>query len=275
MFLLVPSLAILVTFTHYPALAALWTSLVTPGVGVSISQFETMVNDPVFGQALRNTALFALGTVPASMALALVMAVWVNRKLRGRGFLRLAYFTPAILPVVATASIWLFFFTPGYGPISRLVTTLGFADQNWLGDPSTVLPSLMVMNIWKEAGFLMIFYLAGLQSIPPELDEASGLEGGGSWYNFRRVTFPLLMPTTLFVSVISVAAALKSIDFLFIMTGGGPANASTLLLYYVYEVAFRYWDQPYASALTIVLIAILLSLTFLQLKVVDRRIHYR
>ena len=275
MFLLVPSLAILVTFTHYPALAALWTSLVTPGVGVSISQFETMVNDPVFGQALRNTALFALGTVPASMALALVMAIWVNPKLRGRGFLRLAYFTPAILPVVATASIWLFFFTPGYGPISRLVTTLGFADQNWLGDPSTVLPSLMVMNIWKEAGFLMIFYLAGLQSIPPELDEASGLEGGGSWYNFRRVTFPLLMPTTLFVSVISVAAALKSIDFLFIMTGGGPANASTLLLYYVYEVAFRYWDQPYASALTIVLIAILLSLTFLQLKVVDRRIHYR
>jgi sn-glycerol 3-phosphate transport system permease protein len=213
--------------------------------------------------------------VPTSMALAILMAVWVNNKLKGQSFLRLAYFTPTILPMVAVASIWLFFYSPGIGPIDQLLSAVGLPTRNWLGDPSTVLPALMVMMIWKQAGFFMIFYLAGLQNMSPELEEASTLEGASRWYHFRRVTFPLLMPTTLFVFVVAVTDAFKIIDHLFIMTGGGPNNASNLLLYYIYDTAFSFFDPSYAGALTMALVVILGLAAVLQFVVLERRVHYR
>jgi sn-glycerol 3-phosphate transport system permease protein len=209
------------------------------------------------------------------MALAILMAVWVNNKLRGKAFVRLAYFTPTILPMVAVASIWLFFYSPGIGPIDQLLNAVGIPTRNWLGNPDTVLPALMVMMIWKQAGFFMIFYLAGLQNMSPELEEASTLEGASRWYHFRRVTFPLLMPTTLFVFVVAVTDAFKLIDHLFIMTGGGPNNASNLLLYYIYDTAFSFFDPQYAGALTMALVVILGLAAIIQFTVLERRVHYR
>lgn len=273
--LVLPASVILVAFTHYPIIRAVLNSLRDTGGEITASNYGMMLSDPIFWKVVRNNLLFVAGTVPTSIALALLMATWVNGKLRGRGFLRLAYFTPAILPMVAVAAIWLFFYTPGYGPIDTVLQAVGIPTRNWLGDPSTVLPALMVMTIWKEAGFFMIFYLAGLQNLSLELEEASQLEGASRWYHFRRVTFPLLMPTTLFVLVIAITNSFKQIDFLFVMTDGGPNNASSLLLYYIYEVAFSFVDLKYAATLTVALVAILGVMAFGQFFVMDRRVHYR
>lgn len=273
--LLAPAFVVLIAFTHYPIIRSAISSTQERGGDVGVGQYERLLSDPVFWQVLKNNLLFALGTVPTSMALAILMACWVNTKLRGTSFLRLAYFTPTILPMVAVASIWLFFYSPGIGPVDQALSALGLPTTNWLGDPDTVLPALMVMMIWKQAGFFMIFYLAGLQNLSPELEEASKLEGASRWYHFRRVTLPLLMPTTLFVFVVAVTDAFKIIDHLFIMTGGGPNNASNLLLYYIYDTAFSFFDPSYAGALTMALVLILGIAAIVQFAVFERRVHYR
>jgi sn-glycerol 3-phosphate transport system permease protein len=152
---------------------------------------------------------------------------------------------------------------------------VGWPSHNWLGSRSTVMACLIAVAVWKEAGFFMIFYLAALQGIAPHLGEAAALEGAGRWYYFRRVTFPLLMPTTLFVLVNAVINSFRLVDHIVVMTRGGPDNASSLLLFYIYDVAFRFWDTGYAAALTMVLLAILAGLAVAQFVFLERRIHYQ
>ncbi len=279
--LLSPAMALLVLFTHYPAVANLWHSFFStpkgsrPAVWVGADNYVQLAEDPIFWQALTNNLWYALGTIPVSIALALLMAVWVHGKIAGRGFLRLAYFTPTVLPMIAVANIWLFFYTPEYGLLEQLTKGMGFASHNWLGSKSTALASLMVVTIWKEAGFFMIFYLAALQSMSPSLAEAAAIEGASRWHFFRRVTFPLLMPVTLFVLVNAVINAFRLVDHIVVMTRGGPDNATALLLYYIYESGFRFWDSAYAAALTMVLLAILGITALVQFFVLERRTHYQ
>jgi sn-glycerol 3-phosphate transport system permease protein len=173
------------------------------------------------------------------------------------------------------ANIWLFFYTPEYGLLERVLGAFGFGTHNWLGSKSTALVCVMAVTVWKEAGFFMIFYLAALQSMSPHLAEAAAIEGASRWHFFRRVTFPLLMPTTLFVLVNAVINAFRVIDHIVVMTRGGPDNATALLLYYIYEIGFRFWDPAYAAVLTIVLLAILAVAALVQFGVLERRIHYR
>jgi len=279
--LLLPSMALLALFTHYPAVATLWNSFhstpkgARPAVYVGIDNYRQLVDDPIFWQSLSNNLWFAIGTIPASIALALLMAVWVNGKVVGRGALRLAYFTPTVLPMIAVANIWLFFYTPEYGLLERVLGAFGFASHNWLGSKSTALACLMVVTIWKEAGFFMIFYLAALQSMSPNLAEAAAIEGASRWHFFRRVTFPLLMPTTLFVLVNAVINAFRLVDHVVVMTRGGPDNATSLLLFYIYEIGFRFWDSAYAAALTMVLLAVLSLAALAQFWFLDRKVHYQ
>lgn len=279
--LLTPAAILLIAFTHYPTIATVWESLYSKGSAIRPSKFlgagnyHSMMEDPIFWKVLGNNLWFALGTIPASIALAIAMALLVNKALPGRPFLRLAYFTPTILPMIAVANIWLFFYSPDIGLIDRVLGVFGFPGHNWLGDPDTVLPAIIVMTVWKEAGFFMIFYLAALQHLPPELEEAAKLEGASRWYYFRRVVFPLLMPTTLFVLINAVLNSFKLVDHLFVLTKGGPDNASNLLLYYIYENAFSYFDPNYAATLTVVLLGILAIMALFQFFVLDKRIHYR
>ena len=279
--LLLPAMSLLVLFTHYPAVANLWHSFHStsranhPSVFVGLDNYREMVEDPIFWRALKNNLWYAAGTIPLSIALAMLMAIWVNDRIPGRGILRLAYFTPTILPMIAVANIWLFFYTPEYGLLEQLTGWLGLASHNWLGTRGTALPALMVVAIWKEAGFFMIFYLAALQSMSPQLAEAAAIEGASRAYFFRRVTFPLLMPTTLFVLVNAVINAFRMVDHIVVMTRGGPDNATELLLYYIYEIGFRFWDSSYAAALTMVLLAILGVVAFLQFAFLERRTHYQ
>src|SRR3954462_15483460 len=279
--LLLPAATLLVAFTHYPAAATLIESFFSTGTAVRPSRFVGLANyagllgDPIFPQVMLNNVWFALGTIPASIALALLMAVWVNGALPGRAFARLAYFTPTVLPMIAVANLWLYFYTPQIGLLDKVSALFGAGSHNWLGDPRTVLGCLVAMTIWKEAGFFMIFYLAALQGLSPELGEAGRIEGASRWYFFRRVTLPLLMPTTLFVLVNATINAFKLVDHLFILTKGGPDNASNLLLYYVYQVAFSFFDMAYAATITAVLLFLLGTLAFVQFVLVEKRVHYR
>jgi sn-glycerol 3-phosphate transport system permease protein len=279
--LLLPAATLLALFTHYPAAANLWHSFYSTPRGsrppsfIGLDNYQQLIDDPIFWQALSNNLWYALGTIPLSIALALLMAVWVNERLPGRGFLRLAYFTPTVLPMIAVANIWLFFYTPGYGLLEQVSGYLGLASHNWLGNRSTALPALMLVTIWKEAGFFMIFYLAALQSMSPHLAEAAAIEGASRGYFFRRITFPLLMPTTLFVLVNAVINAFRLVDHIVVMTRGGPDNATALLLYYIFEIGFRFWDSSYAAALTMVLLTLLASVAIFQFVFLERRTHYQ
>jgi sn-glycerol 3-phosphate transport system permease protein len=279
--LLTPAAILLIGFTHYPAIATLVDSFFSTGTVVRPSRFvgfdnyAALLDDPVFWQVLGNNAWFALGTIPTAIAIAMVMALWVNEKLPARALVRMAYFTPTVLPMIAVANLWLFFYTPQIGMLDQVGALFGAPSHNWLGDPNLVLPATMVMVVWKEAGFFMIFYLAALQNLPPELQEAAKIEGASRWYFFRRVTFPLLMPTTLFVLVNATINSFKLVDHLFILTKGGPDNASSLLLYYVYQVAFSFFDTGYAATLTVVLLVLLALLAVVQFLMIEKRVHYR
>ncbi|BCX16608.1 MAG: ABC transporter permease [Geminicoccaceae bacterium] len=280
--LALPACVLLAAFTHWPAVASLIDSFWSTPRGRRPAQFvgfehyrRMLADDPIFLQVVWNNFLYALVTVPAAIGLALLMALLVNERIRARGLVRLAYFTPTVLPMVAAANIWLFFYTPGYGLLNQILSAFGLPDTNFLGSRDTALWSVMVVTIWKEAGFFMIFYLAALQAIPPVLEEAARLEGASHLVYLRRVALPLLMPTTLFVLVNALIGAFRVVDHVVAMTQGGPDNASALLLFYIYETAFRFWDTGYASALTVVLLLVLGGISIAQVRLLDRRIHYR
>ncbi len=279
--LFAPAAILLVAFTHYPTVATFINSLFTnksiirPSRFSGMDSYVSMIDDPVFWKVLVNNMWLALGTIPTSIGLAILMALIVNKAIPGRGFLRMAYFTPTMLPMIAVANIWLFFYAPEIGLLDQFLAIFGIDSHNWLGDTQTVLPAIIVMTIWKEAGFFMIFYLAGLQTISPELEEAARLEGSSRWNYFWRIQFPLLLPTTLFVFINAFLNSFKLVDHLFVLTKGGPDNASNLLLYYIYETAFSFLDTSYASALTIILLLMLAIVALVQFFLVDKRVHYR
>jgi sn-glycerol 3-phosphate transport system permease protein len=279
--LALPAVVLLATFTHAPAVKTLVDSLFAtphghrPAPFIGLAQYQSLLADPIFWRALQNNLAYALITVPLAIGFALAMALWVNGRIGGRAALRLAFFTPTILPMVAAANIWLFFYTQDYGLLNQIGRALGFASVNWLGDPATALPSLMAVTVWKEAGFFMIFFLAALQQVPPDLYEAARLENAGRWQIFRRITWPLIMPTTLFVGINALINAFRVVDQVIAMTGGGPDNATTLILFYIYQLAFSFWDLGYAAALSTVLLIALAAVALAQFFLLDRKIHYR
>ena len=279
--LVLPAVALLALFTHWPIVGTAWESFhSTPRAGhaaawIGWDNYREMAGDDVFWRSLWNNVIYAVATVPVSIALALVMALWVDSRMRGRTWLRMAFFTPTVLPMIAVANIWLFFFTPQYGLLEKLTGALGLPSHNWLGSPDTALACVAIVAIWKEAGFFMIFYLAALQAVPPSLAEAAAIEGASRGYYFRRVLLPLLMPTTLFVLVNAVINAFRLVDHIIVMTRGGPDNATALLLFHIYEVGFSFWDTGYAAALTVVLLAILAAAAIGQFVFLDRRVHYQ
>ena len=279
--LLAPALVLLFAFTHLPAIQTVIDSFFStargrrPSVFVGLANYERLLGDAIFMRAMVNNALYAAITIPVSIGLALAMALFVQRHIAGRAFLRMAYFTPTVLPLIAVANIWLFFFLPGFGLFEQLRSVIGLSPRNWVGSPDSALYAVMMVTIWNQAGFFMIFYLAALQTIPDSLREAAAIEGTPRWVFFRRVIWPLLMPTTLFLSVNATINAFRMIDHVFVMTQGGPNNASMLLLYYIYEQGFRFWDSAYAATLTVVMVAILAIVGIGQFFLMDRRVHYK
>ncbi|CUW18601.1 sn-glycerol-3-phosphate transport system permease protein UgpA [Serratia grimesii] len=279
--LVLPALVFLITFTHYPALATVWESVFSaahnnrPAQFVGLENYRALLDDETFILALRNNLLYAAITIPLAVGLALLMALAVNRRMRGTAFARAAFFIPSLLPMVAIANLWLFFYTPQVGLLNQLLAMFSLPAVNWLGDPDSALYCLMAVSVWREAGFFMIFYLAALQQIDPKLAEAAEIEGASRGYFFRRIQWPLLMPTTLFILINASMNAFRIVDQVIAMTNGGPDNSTSLLLFYIYRTAFSYWDLPYASAMTTVLLVILASIALIKFNLLDKRAYYQ
>lgn len=279
--LLSPAALLLTVFAFYPSVATLWSSTFSRGTRRNPTEFVGTENyadlfaDPTFWLVVKNNLFYAGITIPVSIFIALSMALWANSKISARGFVRTAYFTPTVLPMIAAANLWLFFYTPGLGVLDQIGSLFGFPSVNWLGQPETALWAIIIVTVWKEAGFFMIFYLAALQTIPEDLKEAADIEGTSRWTYTRRIVLPLLMPTTLFIAVNAIINSVKLIDHLFILTKGGPSDASKLILYYIWEMAFAFFDAPHAAAMTILVIAILGLVAAVQFFYLDKRTHYQ
>lgn len=279
--LILPALSFLLLFTHYPAVATVWESLFSaarngrPAHFVGLDNYLALLDDDIFIQSLWNNLLYALITIPLAVMLALLMALAVNRHMRANVLVRTAFFIPSLLPMIAIANLWLFFYTPQLGLLNKLLALFSLPAMNWLGEPGSALYCLMAVSVWREAGFFMIFYLAALQQIDPRLSEAAQIEGASRRYFFRRVQWPLLMPTTLFVLINASMNAFRIVDQVIAMTNGGPNNSSSLLLFYIYRTAFSFWDMPAAAAMTVVLLVILAAIALLKFNLLDKRAHYQ
>lgn len=279
--LLAPAGILLTLFAFYPSVATLWSSLFSrntrrrPSEFVGSENYADLFADPTFWKVVGNNLVYAGVTIPISIAIALAMALWANSKIPARGFVRTAYFTPTVLPMIAAANLWLFFYTPGLGVLDQIGSLFGLPSVNWLGQPETALWAVIIVTIWKEAGFFMIFYLAALQTIPEDLKEAADIEGASRWTYTRRIVLPLLMPTTLFIMVNALINSVKLIDHLFILTKGGPNDASKLILYYIWEMAFAFFDAPHAAAMTILVLVVLGIVAGVKFSYLDKRTHYQ
>jgi sn-glycerol 3-phosphate transport system permease protein len=277
---LLPSLAFLAVFTYYPILTSAELSLyratatVRGHTFIGAGNYLALAADPVFHQVLHNSIEFWLGTVPVTVGLSLALALAVNRTHLLVTPFRTAFFYPALLPLIGAAAIWLFVYTPGYGLMDVYLRKIVGGGVNWLQDPTWALPAVMLVTVWKNAGYYMLFYLAGLQTISAELYEAARIEGAGAWHTFRTITFPLLGPTTLFVLVIASINAFQSVDQIWIMTAGGPDNTTNVLLFYIYQMAFMFFDLGKAAALTVFLLAVLMGIAAVSFGLLERRIHY-
>lgn len=269
--LILPTGIFVTLFTIWPTINAVWSSFYRQRLNIAkfrepayigLQNYSELLSDPRFLRVLRNTFIYVLGTVPISVLAGFLFAWLVNRSIRGLGFTRLSYFHPTILPMVSAATIWMFFFTPDYGLFNTALSWLGYhGPQNWTGNPNMALIAIMIVGFWKNAGYFMIFYLAGLQNLPKEVFEAAVLDGANTWQQLRFITFPLLHRTTLFVTTIAFIGAFQTVDHIFVLTQGGPSQASTVLLYYLWQIRFEFQDVGKASAVTVVLILVLLVFT--------------
>jgi len=279
--LLTPAAILLSLFAFYPSIATFWSSLFSRGTRrrpaefVGLENYTDLFNDPTFWLVVKNNLMYAGITIPVSIFFALSMALWANSKISARGFVRTAYFTPTVLPMIAAANLWLFFYTPDLGVLDQIGSLFGLSSVNWLGNPDTALWAIIIVTIWKEAGFFMIFYLAALQTIPTDYKEAADIEGASRFTYLRRIVLPLLMPTTLFIVVNAMINSVKLIDHLFILTKGGPSDASKLILYYIWEMAFAFFDAPHAAALTVLVLVVLGIAAAIQFLYLDKRTHYQ
>jgi sn-glycerol 3-phosphate transport system permease protein len=278
--MLLPSAVFLLTFTVWPMLLALYNSLFlqdnahpTPQFA-GLANFSALFHTPLFWQVIGNTALFIVATVPLSLVAAMVLAVMLNQRMRLSGFYRLSIFYPIVLPLVSAASIWLFMYTPNYGLVDKALSAFGGGQINWLGQPHHAIWAIIIMTIWKQLGYFVIFYLAGLQGIGNEPYEAAAVDGAGTWRVFWTITVPLQMSTTMFVFIIAMVNAFQMVDQLYIMTQGGPNNGTNMLLFYIYQQAFNYQNTGQASALSVILIVILIFVAVLQTRI-DKRVHYQ
>ena len=274
--LLLPSLIFLGIFTVYPIIQSLISSFykddlstVQP-VFTGLANYQALLTDPVFWECMKNNLLIAVVTVPASILLGVAMASFSNSlgKL-GKTVTRIGFIYPTFIPLVAAANIWMFIYTPIYG-------LLGYMNSSWrlLADGKTAIWAIIVMLIWKQAGYLMLFYIAGLNGISKEVFEAAEIDGATGFRRFKAITWPLLKPTTMYVFIIALTSAFKTVDHLYIMTKGGPGNATNMLLFYIYQTGFDYWNNGKASAMTVILVGILLIVTAVKFFYDDKHAYY-
>jgi multiple sugar transport system permease protein len=233
-----------------------------------------MITDDRFWKVLWNTVYFTVGNVPVGLALALGLAIAMNQKIRGIVFFRMTYFLPVVSSMVAVSLLWSWIYAKDIGILNWLLGKVGIPRIPWLSSTRWAMPSVIVMSIWKSLGYDMVVFLAGLQSIPPELYEAGKIDGAASWRLFRHITIPMLSPITFFLLMLSVINSFQVFAQTYVMTQGGPLWSTLTLVYYIFQWAFQRFSMGYASALAWVLFLIILALTLIQFRFEREWVHY-
>ncbi len=272
-----PGLILFVTFTLYAVIVSLWISLhdwdlIEPDRPfIGLGNYREVLGDAAFWAAIWHTVYFTVGSVLPAMAIGLGLAMLLNTQMRALGLFRAMYYLPAITPLVIAAIIWKWVYNADYGLANYYLLRLGVIDDpvQWLGSKNLAMPAVIVMGIWISVGFNMIVYLAGLQAIPGELYEAADVDGASAWQRFRRITFPLVAPTTFFLLIVQTIWGMQAFDQIFVMTSGGPpgpGGATTTVIYYLWQQGFRFFRMGYASAMAYTLFVLLFVVSFVQFR---------
>ncbi len=246
---------------------------------VGLENYIKIATHREFHRVLWNTVYFSVASVILAVILGLILALILNQKLRGTSIYRALIFSPWITPTVAAALVWLWIYNRDLGILNNILSLFGVNKIDWIGSGQGVfrlwaMPSLIIFTVWKTAGYNMVYFLAGLTTIPTELYEAAEIDGAGNWQKFRNITLPLLSPMTFFIMVVSLIGAFNAFDQIRVLTQGGPGDATRTIVYYLYQNAFQFFEVGYGSAVAIILLVLLLLLTFVQFRVANRWVHY-
>jgi len=277
---LIPLGVLTILFKIYPIFYSFylsltkWNGLAPTPTWVGLDNYAALLQDATVYHALLNTAYYSVGIIVVGLPLALFLAALLNQRIRGRTFFRTVYFAPNIASTVAVSMVWLWLLNTRSGLINYLLSLAHVPAQDWLLNPRLAMPSVIAMTIWKDLGYDMVLFLAGLQGIPKEFYDAAKIDGAGTWGCFRHVTLPLLMPTTFLVLVLTTIGSFQVFTQVFVMTQGGPMGATDVIVYHIYSAAFENFQLGYGAALSYVLFVILFVLTLLQRRVAGRDIYY-
>lgn len=275
-----PNITLLILFTYRPLVESIrlsfydWDLISPQKTWVGFENYSDYFTDPTSRYIIRNTLVFTAATVGSTMAIGLGLALLLNLRLRGRNAARTVLFAPYVLGGAAIGIIWLFIFDPRFGLVSALLGRLGLPSPNWYNDPNWAMPMVIIVYTWKNLGYATVIYLAGLQTIPRELYEAARVDGAGPWARFWHVTLPQLSPMTFFLLVTTMLSSMQAFDIISVMTAGGPLDATKTMVYQVYEEAFVRFRVGDASTVATVLFFILLGVTLLQVRFLERRVNY-
>lgn len=277
---LLPNILGFLLFSLVPVVATLAIStlnwdLIRPPIFTGVDNYVTLLtNDQIFRQVLVNTVYFVAGVVPLSIVLSLMLALAMNSGLRGISIFRAIFFIPVITSSVAVAMLWRWLYNTDYGLINTGLAAIGLPYIPWLSSTEWAMPAVIIMAVWKNLGYNMVIYLAGLQGISPSLYEAAALDGAGGWARFRDITIPMLGPTTFFILVISIINSFQVFDLAFILTQGGPGIATNTIVMYIYNQGFQFFQMGYAAAIAWVLFIAIFIITLVQMRLQRRWVHY-
>lgn len=278
--LIAPLLAFIAVFTYLPILSSVnlsfreWDFLTDGKPWVGMENYRLVLSSSEFWNAVRVTGIFALISVPLRLALALAIASYLVREALPQRLLRGALFLPSVTSTVAIAVVFSWLFATDYGVVNAALAAFGIPKVYWLQNPQLALWVIVLVNTWKQLGYDIVLYIAGLQAISNDLYDAADVDGGGRFHVFRRVTVPLVMPTTYFLLVISVIEAFQVFTVVDVMTRGGPAGATDMIVNMLYRVGFTLFDIGQGSAIAVLLFVLLIALAIFKARVLGRRVHY-
>lgn len=277
---LLPNILGFLAFNLFPLLFAIGMSftrwdLISQPTFIGLSNYEKLfLEDESFRIAIKNTLFFTVLSVPTGTILSLILANILNQKIRGTTFYRTAYFLPVVSSSIAVALVWAWVFNPDFGLVNEILSTFGLPRLKWLASSTWALPAVVIVSVWRGIGPSTVIFLAGLQGIPEELYDAAKIDGANARQLFRHITIPMLSPTTFFVIVVSIIGSFQVFDLIYMMTRGGPGRASMVLVYYIYEHAFRWFGMGYAASIAFVLFVVIFILTLIQIRLSGRWVHY-
>ena len=278
--MLLPALLSMLTFTHWPFVQTIILSFYRKKMSIAgekfvgFSNYQAVMKDPYFGLVASNTVIFTLIVVPISLALGLLFAYLLNKNIKGKGLFRTFLFYPNVAPAVGFYLVWVYLLQDTIGFVNNILRIFGLQTHNWLASSDTALGVIIVLFLWREATYIMLFFLSGLQSINTEYYEAATIDGANEWQKFWRVTFPLLMPTTVYAMTMAISGATKVLDVISIVTGGGPTYHSSMMLHYIYSWAFGYWNQGMAATYSVIFLGITLLIIAFQQFSMDKVSNY-